>query len=685
MQRLRRRSARSVLALTVIGFAVAACGGESVKSLDADTLFDASGDLASTEVGADADAEADAETDGPPPTPAFCQGATAYMYDPRGTILATFPDDWLTRPDPGSPTGLAIDVSAERAPWLAELPTIGQDVMGAIATLDGFGTTAGVVLRFTGALGAVPSGESASVASAGLQLLELTGTSARRVPFEAELTDDDGLILWPMVPLRPATRHAVVMTTAIRDAAGGCISPSPTLRELLQGRVPAPGPAGLAGRYADALAAAQVAPADVSAAVVFTTQSIVEQTQAIAADIRGRTYDWVDAPVCTDQALFRECNATFGAQDYRTERVVRGTTATRDLTLPVRFWLPYPAATAKIAVPPLPPPEPWPLIIFGHGLASDRGQAGALAPFAAPAGMATVAIDAVAHGDHPDSSGAGSKIEAVLSFFAIDIERQSLDALVLRDNWRQSTWEKLQLVELMRQHPDIDGDGAADLDLEHLAYLGASLGGIMGPELLALSPDIGAGVLSVPGGRVSSIISDSELFSGIVTLMAPAGTPKGEVRRFFPLLQTALERGDASNFGPYVLHDRFEGAGAAPHVLVAMAIDDNTVPNVANRSVARALGTPQVGVVRQPVGVVPRDIALPLAGNLDGGALTAGVFQYDRIRKSAGAAVEKATHDNVTKSYESVDQLLHFFSTWLDTGVPEILDPYVVLDTPPLP
>ncbi|MEZ4265304.1 MAG: hypothetical protein R3F39_02910 [Myxococcota bacterium] len=668
--------------LAALALGGAGCGGTGGDSPGTDATADVTGDLPSADLESDSATDAGPDADAPPVAPAFCEGATAYMYDPRGTVLATFPDDWLTRPDAAAPTGLAIDISPERAPWLADLPVIGQDVMAAIATLDGFGTTAGVVLRFTGPLGEVPSGEVASVSSDALQLLELQGASARRVPFEAELTDDDGLILWPMVPLRPATRHAVVMTTAIRDAAGACIAPSPTLRELLQGRVPAPGPAGLGARYADALAAANVDAADVSAAVVFTTQSIVEQTRAIAADIRGRTYDWVDAPVCTDKAVFRECDATFGAKDYRTDRVVRGTTATRDLTLPVRFWLPYPGAGAKVAVPPLPAAAP--VIIFGHGLASDRGQAGALAPFAAPQGMATVAIDAVAHGDHPDSSGAGSKIEAVLSFFAIDIERQSLNALVLRDNWRQSTWEKLQLIELMRQHPDVDGDGAPDLDLDHIAYLGASLGGIMGPELLALSPDIGAGVLSVPGGRVSSIISDAELFSGIVTLMAPVGTPKGEVRRFFPLLQTALERGDASNFGPYVLHDRFDTAGPAPHVLVAMAIDDNTVPNVANRSVARALGTPQVGEVRQPVGVVPRDIALPLSGNLDAGALTAGVFQYDRIRKSAGAAVEKATHDNVTKSYESVEQLLHFFATWLDTGVPEILDPYALLDTPPL-
>jgi hypothetical protein len=668
-----------VRALVPLGLAaLLACGADPAESTDSgdaaadvDTASDALGD-ATSDTGADT---------GPPPV-TFCEGATAYMYDPLGTVLATFPDDWLTRPDPSTPTGLAVDVSPERAPWIAALPVIGQDVMAAIGTLDGFGTTAGVVLRFTGPLGAVPTGEVDSVTSPALQLLELSGATARRVPFEAELTDDDGLILWPMVPLRPKTRHAVVMTTALTDAAGACIAPSPALRELVQGRVPAPGPDGLGQRYLDALAAAQVAPGEVSAAVVFTTQSIVEQTQAIAADIRGRTYAWVDAPSCQDKPAFRECDATFLAQDYRTDRVVRGTAPTRDLVLPVRFWLPYPFGAAAIAVPPPLPPAP--VIIFGHGLASDRSQAGALAPFAAPAGMATVAIDAVAHGDHPDSSGAGSKIEAVLSFFAIDIERQSLDALVLRDNWRQSTWEKLQLIELMRQHPDVDGDGLADLDMSHLAYLGASLGGIMGPELLALSPDIGAGVLSVPGGRVSSIISDAELFSGIVTLMAPAGTPKGEVRRFFPLLQTALERGDSANFGPHVLLDRLDDAGEAPHVLVAMAIDDNTVPNVANRAIARALGTPQVGEVRQVVGVVGPDTALPTSGNLDGGALTAGVFQYDRIRKSADAAVEKASHDNVTKSYESVEQLLHFFATWLDTGLPEIIDPYTVLATPPL-
>ncbi|MCB9787957.1 MAG: hypothetical protein H6744_14830 [Deltaproteobacteria bacterium] len=689
------RNALSRLALASL-LVTAGCASETPAASDA--TVDAAPDSADT-AGGDADtAGGDAntldaggdllpETDGPPPAPAFCEGDTAYMYDPRGAVLTTFPDDWLTRPDASTRTGVAVELSAERAPWRAGLPIIGQDVMDAIATLDGFGTTAGIALRFTGPLGPVPSGEEASVASDALQLLELTASGGQRVPFEVERTDDDGLILWPMIPLRPATRFAVVMSRALTDADGACVAPSAALRTLVQGQDLAPGPAGLGQRYVEALAAAHVEPADVSAAVVFTTQSIVEETRAIAADIRTRTYDWVTPPVCEDKPLFRDCSGTFGGNDYRTDSVVAGTAPTRPLTLPVRIWLPYPGtggSGAGIAVPPL-PPAPVPAIMFGHGLASDRGQASALAPFAAPQGLATVAIDAVAHGDHPDASGAGSKIEAVIDFFAIDIERQSLNALVLRDHWRQSTWEKLQLIELLRQHPDIDGDGAADIDITRLVYLGASLGGIMGPELLALSPDIGLGVLSVPGGRVSSIISDSELFSPIVTLMAPVGTPKGELRRFFPLLQTVLERGDSANFGPYVLHDRFDGAGPAPHVLMAMAIDDNTVPNVANRSVARALGLPQVGQVRQVIGVVPRDIALPLAGNLEGGQLTAGVFQYDRIRKSSEAAVEKATHDNLTKSYESVEQLLHFITTWLDTGVPELIDPYVVLDTPPLP
>jgi len=129
------------------------------------------------------------------------------------------------------------------------------------------------------------------------------------------------------------------------------------------------------------------------------------------------------------------------------------------------------------------------MLIYGHGPGGGRGQGERLASFAAPMGIATVAIDAQAHGEHPTATPGAATLNVVLDFFGINLsmlQTRALEAARLRDNFRGSTWDKLQLVSLLVAHPDIDGDGAADLDITRYAYLGVSLGGIMGPELLAL-------------------------------------------------------------------------------------------------------------------------------------------------------------------------------------------------------
>jgi hypothetical protein len=47
--------------------------------------------------------------------------------------------------------------------------------------------------------------------------------------------------------------------------------------------------------------------------------------------------------------------------------------------------------------------------------------------------------------------------------------------------------------------------------------------------------------------------------------------------------------------------------------------------------------------------------------------------------------VVRAEHDNLAKSTEGLLQATHFLQTWVDTGLAEIIDPYAVLETPPLP
>ena len=620
-----------------------------------------------------------------PDAPARC--AAAFAYDPLvGAALQTFPDDYYTRVDPTTRTGLRPSMALDLAPWLPTVVGNYEGVFAQLETLDGWGTTAGVILRFTGPVGRVAdSAPDAPVVlePGAVRLVSLAGDSATDIPFEVRTTDDETtLILWPMVPLAPATRHGVVVTRALKAVDGGCVAPSAVFHDLLTGRAGGDAPldprlAPLVPRYAELLDRTGLSPDEVIGGTVFTTQSISEDSVAVAADVTTRRYTWTSRPMCRDEALFRICDGVFTAADYREAEVFAGPTPARMYELAVRIWLPPSAARE--------PGGTLPVVIYGHGLGSDRGQGEALAEFAAPLGLATVAIDAPSHGQHPTATG-DADILRIAGFFGIDIPGQTLDALILRDHWREATYDKLQLVRLLLDDGDLDGDATPDVDTAHIAYLGVSLGGIMGPELLALSPDVGLGVLSVPGGRVASIISDARTFGVLVRAMTPSNTSPGEVARFFPVLQTLIERGDSANYGPHVLRARLPGAGdRPPNLLFAMAIDDAIVPNVCNRSLARALGVPHLPPILQTVGIVPVLGEAPLIGNLADGAVTAGMSQFDRVVERTGEAPVRAEHDNLAKSTEGILQATHFLSTWIDTGHAEIVNPYDVLGTPALP
>jgi hypothetical protein len=167
--------------------------------------------------------------------------------------------------------------------------------------------------------------------------------------------------------------------------------------------------------------------------------------------------------------------------------------------------------------------------------------------------------------------------------------------------------------------------------------------------------------------------------------MQPQDAVEGDVRRFFPVLQTLIERGDSSNYARYVTGKRLDIGGARhPQLLLNFALNDDTVPPGCNRSIARALGAPHLDKILEPIGIIPLGGGGPITGNVDDGKVTAGVFQFDRVTKDDGT-VQVAKHSNVARSPEGIEQTKTFLQTWLDTGIATIVDPYVVLSTPALP
>ena len=623
---------------------------------------------------------ADTTSTGEPPS-TFCAGPTALVYAPLEQRLDAFPDDVFTVDDDG-PTGVRVDMRPGENIMLGAASMPFAPLFEDASTLDGFGTTGGLYLQFTGPLAPdslPPALHESPSAADGLVLVDLDADPIAFVPFEWTLVAEDPgealttLVVEPLVPLVPARHYGFALTTAVLAEDGECVAPSPTMQALLEGTASEPELVRVQPRIAalvDALVdAGTIAGAvEVSAAIVFTTQRTVDDTAAIATEIRES-----EPPVFTSAGEcvatmppgdFVVCNGTLDVLDYtgEDEHLAADLSAQGGYALPVRVWLPT-TGTA-----------PFPVFVYGHGLAGDRDQGSVLAEFAAPIGYAVVAVDAPKHGAHPDSGG-----NAVLEFFGLKLDlTDPLDALKLRDNFRQGTYDRLQLVRAIAAGLDVDADGEVDLDGADMHYLGVSLGGIMGAELLAFAPEFHTGVLVVPGARVGNIVEEGEQFALVVNAFAGMAT-EGEIARFFPLLQAVIDRGDAGAYVRHVAAERLPGFDeTTPQVLVQIVLDDDTVPNSANGFFARGLGAPLVGDELWPLGVVDHEPDLPTAGNRDA-THTWGVFEFDVL----DADGTPATHSDVGRSEVAQVQIVEFLQSFGDSGVSTIVDPYRVLDIKP--
>ncbi|MDQ7074986.1 MAG: hypothetical protein Q9O24_07505 [Gammaproteobacteria bacterium] len=167
------------------------------------------------------------------------------------------------------------------------------------------------------------------------------------------------------------------------------------------------------------------------------------------------------------------------------------------------------------------PAAGWPVVIFQHGITSNRSSMLAIADSLSQAGFATLAIDLPLHGITDKNSGLYTSFERTfdLDYVTEDANTGAITAqapdqqidssgrhftnltrlLTWRDNLRQSVADlfalKASLADL-----DYDGDGRADLDATTVRFVGHSLGAMVGVPFLALEPTVGAAVLAMPGG-----------------------------------------------------------------------------------------------------------------------------------------------------------------------------------------
>ena len=280
------------------------------------------------------------------------------------------------------------------------------------------------------------------------------------------------------------------------------------------------------------------------------------------------------------------------------------------------------------------PTNGFPTAIFQHGLGQNSTNifaiGGRLAN--APSGDAfmTIAIDAVAHGDRAVQNSndaakgcsgivtAGRAPQCFAGFLSPDLG-------TTRDNIRQTNVDHMQLAAALKACGNTNC-GTFKVDPTHIVYIGQSLGGILGGTSVAMSPDIKAGVLNVPGVGWADIFENTQTLAIRCTLvdgLIDAGTLVGEksnlaampptglcttdawkdqpgYRQFAAIGRWVLDPGDPAN---YV--QRLIGNMGTKKFLLQEVVGDTVVPNLATENEAALTGRMSSPANENTSGITP--------------------------------------------------------------------------------
>jgi hypothetical protein len=533
---------------------------------------------------------------------------------------------------------LPIDLLLDPATGKIDLPVAAwdsdtvADAKHALAAYDGFGTSMGLMFGFTDKI-------DATTAANNVELYQLGGAAPVRVPADVTvLADGMNVEIKPQgAPLAEKTTFAVVVRDGVRDADGQPIALMPAGR-LMQEDVPVfvdgksqVGPVrdaaaeklekvrGDTRAFLDDIGAN--ASGDVLAGWTFTTMSIAQPIQdwidqpattGVSADPQGVQH-LTPAQALSDFAL--AINSLFYVGDVYTGTIqspyflddhTRGFRGDGGHTVAdVAFTMTVPRNVTG----------PMPVMIFGHGIMTERRFVLALGDALAQRGIAAIAIDLPMHGTrtycwsegplsvpnpqtgqltpltNPCSGSAtcndvgkcvdqAGNVQPFSTWPVIDMPMASGAAYIeiehianTRDHFIQSEIDLSALLRSLREGNWQSATGHT-IDLSRIYYGGQSLGGILGGTFVALHPEISTTVLNVPGADTVDLFSDSPFFGGQVrAFFQREGVDPASFdgHRFMNVAHWFMDSADPQSFASRLTEGR--------DVMIQMATLDEIIPN----------------------------------------------------------------------------------------------------------
>ena len=368
-----------------------------------------------------------------------------------------------------------------------------------------------------------------------------------------------------------------------------------------------------------------------------------------------------------------------------------------------------PAATGQEIVPLLvsmpkaalgcaKPAEGYPVMIFQHGITSDRtsmlGIADAMG--APPTCTAVVAMDLPIHGIAADNlvhlamlQASGGAIGLFDGYdaggvrertFGVDYVDNATGApgpdgiadssgshtinltnlLVSRDNGRQAILDLLALEKAIG-YMDVDGDSIADFNAGNVKFMGHSLGGIVGTGFLGHSDLVESAVLANPSGGIALMLDASPTFgpsirAGLAANGVEAGTP--DYNLFLFATQTVIDSMDPASTSAFAV------ANGIPTLMLQTA-NDMVIPNF----VATA---PQSGTTPLAAFMGMANLAADQPG------FVAGERIFSRLNSGGHSSVLSPTEDAAI-TVEMQTQIVSFLSSPSGSKAVLVSDPSLLI------
>ncbi len=333
--------------------------------------------------------------------------------------------------------------------------------------------------------------------------------------------------------------------------------------------------------------------------------------------------------------------------------------------------------------------EPFPVMIYQHGLNNRKESVFSIADQFNKKGIAIIAIDIVYHGER--SPAPGNEMDLVKNFLGIWPENGILKIrpYLLRDEIIQTVFNQLQLIEFLKQISILDvynlstknfgSDGIKDLKGPPYGYQGQSLGGFIGTITTSISSDIGASILNVTGGRISCVVEENRFFKAggenLLTYFDTLHPSEGE--RYLALFQNIIDPADPGSFGPILLGKRKGPRGSPVNLLMENVWNDGIVPNKCTAYFARGVGIPLLPPVFFPIDGIIQLKSKEVRGNIDK-IYTAALSQYHMIYLKTKPIA--ATHSTLLGAPEAQKEgssfLASYFAGITNSTPPQIISPY---------